>query len=77
MNRHPWPSLRDHYPDTPERRASYARAKARVDACWMVLCREGNCVWWVSPDSDQRDYLSGMGPVDCPCKRNDPWSENL
>jgi hypothetical protein len=70
--RHRWAALRDAHLDTPERRASYADAQARLNACWTVVCREGMCVWWVSPDSSQGHYLSGVGPVDCPCKRNDP-----
>jgi hypothetical protein len=70
--RHMWASLREQHLSTSEQWAAYARARATLDACWIILCREGLCVWWVSPDSSHRDYVSGVGPVDCPCKRNDP-----
>lgn len=76
MTRHAWPdgleSVRADLLSTPTGRAAWARAEAELDACWVTVCREGLCVWWVSPDSNHRDYLSGVGPIDCPCKRNDP-----
>jgi hypothetical protein len=80
MTRHPlranWPdelpAVRAELLSTPEGRAAWMQAKAELDACWTVVCREGLCVWWVSPDSDHRDYFSGVGPIDCPCKRNEP-----
>lgn len=65
------PAIRAKLLSTPTGRTAWERAKAEVDACWMVMCREGNCVWWVRPDGSERDFLSGVGPVDCPCKRHD------
>jgi hypothetical protein len=58
---------------TPEARAAYEKAKAEMDAAWKVECRYGNCIVFVSADSNQREDLGGWGPVGCPCGGEDAY----
>ena len=52
----------------PEFRTAYQDARRKLDAAWEVECRYGNCVVFVSPDSNEREDLGGWGPVGCPCE---------
>lgn len=51
----------------PDAKAAYNKAVDELDAAWEVVCREGNCMWWVTPDGD----IGGIGGMGCPCERND------
>lgn len=49
----------------------YSQAKRELDEAWEIECRYGNCVVFVSPDSDVREDLGGWGPIGCPCKASE------
>jgi len=66
-----WNDFLDELLTDPEAQASYDRARAELDKAWEVVCPYRYCVWWVSPDSNVREELGGVGPVDCPCKANE------
>lgn len=67
-----WRELTDeHLRTNPEFREGYEKAKRELDEAWNVTCRYGNCVVFVSPDSNVRKDLGGWGPIDCPCKANE------
>lgn len=58
----------------PEFRKGYERATRELDEAWEIVCRYGNCVIYVSPDSTIREDLGGWGWAECPCEA-DKWDD--
>jgi hypothetical protein len=60
--------VEDKIKSDPEYAAAMEVARRELNEAWEVKCRYGNCVVFVSPDSNIREDLGGWGPIDCPCK---------